>query len=42
MTETEVKDFIKKAMELEAEKAQGFRILDDGTAVIGGMKILER
>ena len=38
LTETEVKDFIKRAVELEAEKAKGFRILEDGTAVINGLK----
>lgn len=38
LTETEVKDFIKKSMALEAEKAQGYRVLEDGTAVWNGMK----
>lgn len=38
LSDTEIKDFVKRSVENEIEKAQGYRLLSDGSAVVNGLK----
>lgn len=38
ISDAELKDFVKRSFEAQVEKAQGYRTLPDGTAVVNGLK----